>query len=140
MQLMMYFAASAMATIIFFVYNGWIEIPLIGKVKKLMKRLRSYRRCFPSVRSTTDRNKSNSGSANGTGLTHHSGNAHSEEDSVNFLGQRESMQFTDAQRRSVIATKFIFTALSKSYYIMILSIPVRQLMNCAIARLSYTHA
>ena len=89
-----------MITIVFFVSNGWIEIPLIRRVRKAV--LGSCIRYFHSVRSTADRKKSNSGSAKVSLI---GDNLNFEEDSVSFFGQMENVQITDAQRRSVIATK-----------------------------------
>jgi hypothetical protein len=90
-----------MITIVFFISNGWIEIPLIRRVRKAV--LGSCIRYFYLLRSTADRKKSNSGSAK-VSLIGDSLNF--EEDSVSFFGQMENVQITDAQRRSVIATKF----------------------------------
>ena len=85
-----------MVTIVFFVSNGWLEIPLLRRLQKAI--VECCRRCSPSVRSTT-------GSAKAASALSHSGdnnnNAIFEEDSMNVFGQMESLQFTDAQRRSV---------------------------------------
>jgi len=93
-----------MLTIAFFISNGWIEVPLIKRVCKVVLGSGLYLvHLIRSAAPKTDRKTHHTTDSAKIPAQAPTGNsAIIEEDSMDFFGQVESFQFTEAQKRSVV--------------------------------------
>ena len=93
-----------MLTIAFFIYNGWIEVPLIKRVRRVVLGSGLYLvHLIRSAAPKTDRRTHQATDSAKIPAQAPTGNsAIIEEDSMDFFGQMESFQFTEAQKRSVV--------------------------------------